>query len=98
LKQVTIAMANTVGVKGQVVIEKAIRDALGIRPGSVAIQNLREDHVEIRFLPPEHDRSLRGVLAADIRRSVPAREWREKREDSWRWAASRKVAPEKTDR
>jgi bifunctional DNA-binding transcriptional regulator/antitoxin component of YhaV-PrlF toxin-antitoxin module len=91
-------MANIVGEKGQVVIEKPIRDALGIRPGFVAIQRLMADHVEIRFYPPEHDRSLRGVLAGEIRRSVPAREWREKREDSWRRAASRKVAPEKTDR
>ncbi|HXM70397.1 MAG TPA: AbrB/MazE/SpoVT family DNA-binding domain-containing protein, partial [Thermoanaerobaculia bacterium] len=62
-------MANTVGEKGQVVIEKPIRDALGIRPGFVAIQDLRTDHVEIRFYPPEHDRSLRGVLAGAIRRS-----------------------------
>ena len=91
-------MANMVGEKGQVVIEKPIRDALGIRPGFVAIQDLRADHVEIRFYPPEHDRSLRGVLAAKIRRSVPAREWREAREGAWRRAASRKVAPEKTSR
>jgi AbrB family looped-hinge helix DNA binding protein len=91
-------MANTVGVKGQVVIEKPIRDALGIRPGFVAIQNLRADHVEIRFYPPQHDRSLRGVLADRVRRSVPAGEWREAREEAWRRAASRKVAPEKTSR
>jgi AbrB family looped-hinge helix DNA binding protein len=91
-------MANTVGEKGQVVIEKPIRDALGIRPGFVAIQDLRADHVEIRFYPPEHDRSLRGALAGEIRRSVPAREWREQREDAWRRAASRKVAREKASR
>jgi AbrB family looped-hinge helix DNA binding protein len=91
-------MANRVGVKGQVVIEKPIRDALGIRPGFMAIQDLRADHVEIRFYPPEHDRSLRGVLAAKIRRSVPEGEWREAREEAWRLAASRKVAPEKTRR
>jgi AbrB family looped-hinge helix DNA binding protein len=31
-------MATKVGAKGQVVIEKAIRDSLGIEPGSLAIQ------------------------------------------------------------
>ena len=49
-------MASVVGSKGQVVIEKAIRDALAVRPGSIAIQHLSGDHVEIKFIEPEHDR------------------------------------------
>src|SRR5579863_5670176 len=65
------AMTNIVGEKGQVVIEKPIREALGILPGSTAVQELRDDHVEIRFYPPEHRRSLRGVLAGRIGGSVP---------------------------
>ncbi|HVR09101.1 MAG TPA: AbrB/MazE/SpoVT family DNA-binding domain-containing protein [Thermoanaerobaculia bacterium] len=81
-------MTNTVGEKGQIVIEKPIRDALGIRPGWVAIQDLREGHVEIRFYPPEHHRSLRGVLAGEIQRAVPLRRWRKEQEDAWRQVAS----------
>jgi len=56
-------MASRVGSKGQVVIAKEIRDALGIVPGSLAAQRRVGSTVELRFLPPEHHRSLRGILA-----------------------------------
>lgn len=81
-------MASTVGEKGQVVIEKPIRDALGIQPGFVAVQNLRANHVEIRFYPPEHNRSLRGVLANRIQRSIPQKDWQEAKEEAWKQAVS----------
>jgi AbrB family looped-hinge helix DNA binding protein len=61
-------MANRVGPKGQVVIEKEIRDKLGIGPGSVAIQRLVDDHVEIYFLPPRHNRSLLGAARPFVKR------------------------------
>jgi AbrB family looped-hinge helix DNA binding protein len=64
-------MAVKVGPKGQVVIEKEIRDQLGVRPGSLAVQRLKGDCVEIRFLQPEHAESLRGRLANKTRRRVP---------------------------
>ena len=75
-------MANVVGDKGQLVIEKPIREALGIGPGFVSVQTLVEDHVEIRFFPPEHRRSLRGVLAGAIRRHVPPEDWEKARQDA----------------
>lgn len=34
-------MSSVVGTKGQVVIEKAIRDALAVRPGCIAIPDGR---------------------------------------------------------
>jgi AbrB family looped-hinge helix DNA binding protein len=55
-------MAHVVGTKGQIVIEKEIRDQLGIAPGWKAIQRRVGDHVEIYFLPPTHRRSLAGIL------------------------------------
>lgn len=76
-------MANLVGEKGQIVIEKPIRDALGVQPGSVAVQTLVGDHVEIRFQPPEHKRSLRGILARFVTRSLPVEEWEQARERAW---------------
>ncbi len=53
-------MPAIVGQKGQVVIEKALRDALGIEPGYIAVQRIVDDHVELFFYPPEHNRSLKG--------------------------------------
>lgn len=76
-------MANLVGEKGQVVIEKPLREALGIRPGFAAVQTLVDDHIEIRFYPPEHNRSLRGILAKYVKRSIPPEEWQEVREQAW---------------
>jgi len=64
-------MASRVGSKGQVVIAKEIRDALGIVEGSVALQRRVGDTVELRFLPPEHERSLRGVLAGYVTTPSP---------------------------
>ncbi len=83
-------MANTVGEKGQVVIEKPIREALGIRPGSLAVQVLRDDHVEIRFFPPEHNRSLKGLLADKLTKVPEIGDWREVQEDAWGAAAAEK--------
>ncbi|MDQ3378342.1 MAG: AbrB/MazE/SpoVT family DNA-binding domain-containing protein [Actinomycetota bacterium] len=51
-----------VGTKYQVVIEREARQRLGVRPGWVAVQAVVGDHLELRFLPPEHDRSLAGSL------------------------------------
>jgi AbrB family looped-hinge helix DNA binding protein len=87
-------MAHTVGEKGQLVIEKPIREALGIQPGSIAVQILREDHVEIRFYPPEHSRSLKGVLADKIRKTPGDRDWREIQEEAWRASAEEKETGE----
>ncbi len=56
------------------VIEKEIREQLGIQPGWRTVQRLTEDHVELYFLPPEHDRSLAGSLNAHIKRRAPTEE------------------------
>ena len=56
-------MSTTVGTKGQVTIEKEIREALGVQPGWRAIQRHVGNHVVISFRPPKHRRSLLGILA-----------------------------------
>lgn len=81
-------MATKVGPKGQVVIEKEIRDRLGVQPGSLAVQRLVGDRVEIYFIPPPHRRSLRGVLAAEIGRRVASEVWEGAREAAWEKAVS----------
>ncbi|HET9765633.1 MAG TPA: AbrB/MazE/SpoVT family DNA-binding domain-containing protein [Thermoanaerobaculia bacterium] len=80
-------MTFRVGSKGQVVIDKRIRDELGVEPGSLAIQQRVGDHVEIAFLPPEHTRSLRGILQGARRRTVPIASWEKAKSDAWRAAA-----------
>jgi bifunctional DNA-binding transcriptional regulator/antitoxin component of YhaV-PrlF toxin-antitoxin module len=57
-----MTMSTLVGTKGQVTIEKEIRDALGVHPGWRAIQRLEGDRVVIEFLPPRHRESLAGIL------------------------------------
>ena len=58
------------GPKGQVVIAKEIRERLGIGPGWVAVQSLVGDEVRLVFLPPEHERSLKGCLSEYVRSPV----------------------------
>jgi AbrB family looped-hinge helix DNA binding protein len=64
-------MNYKVGPKGQVVIPKEIREQLGVQSGWGAVQEVMDDHVEIYFLPPEHHRSLLGVLRPYLQRSLP---------------------------
>jgi len=84
-------MATRVGPKGQVVIEKSIRDQLGIRPGWRAVQRLVDDHVEVRFLPPEHTRSLAAMLSGHLKRTAPTEEsLRLAREKAWAKSVSKR--------
>jgi bifunctional DNA-binding transcriptional regulator/antitoxin component of YhaV-PrlF toxin-antitoxin module len=69
-------MAHVVGPKGQVVIEKEIRERLGVQPGWLALQVPGDNHVKIYFIPPEHNRSLRGAAKPFIRREpAPDEDW-----------------------
>jgi len=48
--------------KGQVIIPKAIRDKLGIKPGTSLHVELIEDHLEIRPLPDDPIEFLTGIF------------------------------------
>lgn len=86
-------MAAKVGAKGQVVIEKAIRDRLGIEPGWIALQHVVDDHVEIHFVPPEHHRSLKGSLAPYTNVCIPGDDALEAAiERAWDMAVEEEVA------
>lgn len=65
-------MPRIVGPRGQVVIEKEIRDRLGIGAGWKTIQRVvGAGRVELRFIPPTHSRSLAGVFSAYARPEGP---------------------------
>jgi bifunctional DNA-binding transcriptional regulator/antitoxin component of YhaV-PrlF toxin-antitoxin module len=88
-------MTYLVGQKGQIVIAKEIRDRLGVKPGWVALQRLVGDRVEIYFLPPEHNQSLKGSLARHLEAQVgPGKEWDEARKAVWEEAARSKESTE----
>ena len=59
-------MASTVGERGQVTIEKAIREELGVYGGDIAVQRLEGRRVVIEFVPAPHRRSLAGVLREKV--------------------------------
>ena len=77
-------MARVVGQKVRVVIAKEICDSLGIAPGWVALQRVLDDHVEIRFFPPDHRESLKGTLAPYLTRRIPySAEFADAEEQAW---------------
>ena len=87
---------HKVGAKGQVVIEKEIRDQLGIKPGWLALQRVVDGRVEIHFLPPEHDESLMGILAPYIKpefRNMTEEQLNRACEQAWAEAAWEKERP-----
>ncbi len=85
-------MFGRLGQKGQIVIEQAIRETLGLEPGYVAVQKLVGDHVEIYFYPPEQPNSVRGLLADQSKRTVSSEEWALARENAWAEASSQQIS------
>jgi bifunctional DNA-binding transcriptional regulator/antitoxin component of YhaV-PrlF toxin-antitoxin module len=84
-------MSSTVGERGQITIDKALRDELGIKAGWKAIQRRVGDRIEVRFLPPRHRRSLKGILAEPGGPAFPTEaEFRDATENAWGAAVSEK--------
>ena len=55
-------MTNKVGERYQITIDKAVRERLGVQPGDLAFERIEDGLLIVEFLPPAHDRSLRGIL------------------------------------
>jgi AbrB family looped-hinge helix DNA binding protein len=91
-------MPSKVGTKGQIVIEKEIRDRLGIEPGAMAIQQVVDGHLEVHFLPAPHNRSLLGILRPYVSDELLERaekmDWSEIRERAWREAVEEEYGDE----
>jgi AbrB family looped-hinge helix DNA binding protein len=54
---------STVGERGQITIDKAIREELGICAGDEAVQRVEDGRIVIEVVPGRHRRSLFGSLA-----------------------------------
>ncbi len=55
-------MASRVSERGQITIDRAIREHLGIKPRMVAYQRVVDGRLEVIFLLAPHRRSLYGVF------------------------------------
>jgi len=57
-------LGTSVGERGQVTIEKQIRERLGVKPKDRAIQAIVDGQLVIRFVPryEPHMRSVAGIL------------------------------------
>jgi len=58
------AFGTSVGERGQITIERAIRERLGIRPKDIAVQRVEDGRLVVEFIRPHepHMRSVAGVL------------------------------------
>ena len=73
-------MLSTVGERGQITIEKAIREELGVYGGDIAVQRLEGRRVVIEFVPAPHRRSLAGALKGMVQRRPADETWSKLRE------------------
>lgn len=76
-------MVSRVGERGQITIERAIREELAIYAGDEAVQRIEDGRIVIEVVPGPHSRSLAGSLKGKIRRQPPDESWTALREAAW---------------
>jgi len=88
-------MTSRVGERGQITIEKSIREELAIYAGDEAVQRIEDGRIVIEVIPGRHRRSMAGSLRDKLGR-VPADEsWPALRDAAWAAAdPDRPVTPE----
>jgi AbrB family looped-hinge helix DNA binding protein len=76
-------MGSRVGERGQITIEKAIREELGIYAGDEAVQRVVDGKVVIEVIPGRHRRSLAGSLRDKTQRTPQDESWEALRRAAW---------------
>jgi AbrB family looped-hinge helix DNA binding protein len=76
-------MSSRVGDRGQITIEKAIREELGIYAGDEAVQRVEDGRIVIEMVPGRHSRSLAGAAAPHVRRRPADESWNALRDAAW---------------
>jgi AbrB family looped-hinge helix DNA binding protein len=79
-------MASRVGERGQITIEKAIREELGIYAGDEAVQRVEDGRIVIDVVPGRHRRSLAGSLKDKVARTPEDESWETLRRAAWETA------------
>ena len=77
-------MASRVGERGQITIEKAIREELGIYAGDETVQRVEDGRIVIEVVPGRHRRSLAGSLKSKVGRTPRDETWEALREAAQR--------------
>ena len=68
-------MTSRVGERGQITIEKGIREELGIYAGDETVQRVEEGRIVIEVVPGRHRRSLAGSLKGKVGRQPADESW-----------------------
>ncbi len=68
-------MSSRVGERGQITIERAIREELGIYAGDEAVQRVEDGRLIVEIVPGRHRRSLAGVLRDRVARRPADESW-----------------------
>jgi len=79
-------MSSRVGERGQITIEKAIREELGIYAGDEAVQRVEDGRIVIEVVPGRHSRSLAGSLKSKLTRRPADESWEALRQTAWETA------------
>ena len=71
------SVGTSVGERGQITIEKEIREKLGVRPKDIAVQQIEDGRLVVTFVKPyqPHMRSVAGILGPPPRLPDPGRSW-----------------------
>jgi bifunctional DNA-binding transcriptional regulator/antitoxin component of YhaV-PrlF toxin-antitoxin module len=77
-------MSSRVGHRGQITIEKVIREELAIYAGDETIQRVEDGRIVIDVVPGRHRRSLAGTLRDKIGRTPTDESWDALRDAAWR--------------
>ena len=76
-------MSSRVGERGQITIEKSIREELAIYAGDEAVQRVEDGRIIIEVIPGRHRRSLAGSLRTKVGRKPADESWDALREAAW---------------
>ena len=78
-----LIMTSRVGERGQITIEKAIREELSIYAGDETVQRIEDGRIVIEVIPGRHRRSLAGSLRTKVRRTPADESWETLRNAAW---------------
>jgi bifunctional DNA-binding transcriptional regulator/antitoxin component of YhaV-PrlF toxin-antitoxin module len=73
-------MASRVGERGQITLEKRIREELGVCAGDQAIQRVENGRIVVEIMPGRHRRSAAGILREKVKTWPPSEDWETLRE------------------